>query len=54
MPGCCSHFERAVNQQFSQKKVGQELTRYREKGAGATTRLLLDGISEAGAPAHVR
>ena len=49
MPGCCSHFECAANQQFNQKKVGQELKRYRQKGAGPTNRLLVDGISEAGA-----
>lgn len=49
MPGCCSHFECAANQQFNQKKVGQELKRYREKGPGPTTRLLVDGISQSGA-----
>jgi magnesium-protoporphyrin O-methyltransferase len=49
MSSCCSHFECAANQQFNQKKVEQELNRYREKGPGPTTRLLVDGISRSGA-----
>jgi magnesium-protoporphyrin O-methyltransferase len=49
MPGCCSHFESAANQQFNQTKAEQELNRYRENGPGPTTRLLVDGISQAGA-----
>lgn len=50
MPGCCClPFECAANQQFNEKKVAQELKRYREKGPGRTTRLLVDGIAEAGA-----
>jgi magnesium-protoporphyrin O-methyltransferase len=36
-----------VDQQFTIKKAGQELHRYRRKGAGPTTRLLIDGISRA-------
>ena len=49
MPGCCcSPFESAANQQFNQKKVAQELTRYREKGPGPTTRMLVDGIAQSG------
>jgi SAM-dependent methyltransferase len=48
MPGCCcSPFECAANQQFSEKKVAQELKRYRQKGPGPTTRLLIDGIAES-------
>jgi SAM-dependent methyltransferase len=48
MPGCCcSPFECAATQQFNQKKVAQELRRYRQKGPGATTRLLVDGIVHA-------
>lgn len=50
MPGCCSPFEDAANRHFDQKKVAQELERYRSKGPGATTRLLLDGIVQAGGP----
>jgi magnesium-protoporphyrin O-methyltransferase len=50
MPGCCcSPFETAANQQFNQQKVAQELKRYREKGPGPTTRLLVDGIVQSGA-----
>lgn len=49
MPGCCSPFESAANQQFNQKMVAQELVRYRRKGPGATTRLLVDGLVRAGA-----
>jgi magnesium-protoporphyrin O-methyltransferase len=49
MPGCCSHFESSASQQFNQKKVTQELTRYREKGPGSTTRLLVEGITKSGA-----
>ena len=50
MPGCCSSsFESVANQQFNQKKVAQELKRYREKGPGPTTRMLADGIAQSGA-----
>jgi hypothetical protein len=42
-------YECAANQQFNRKKVEQELKRYRKKGPGPTTRLLLDGISPSGA-----
>lgn len=49
MPGCCcSPFEKSADQNFNQKKVTQELKRYREKGPGQTTRLLVDGIAQAG------
>lgn len=49
MPGCCSHFECSASQQFNQKKLEQELKRYRAKGPGPTTRLLVNGISQSGA-----
>jgi magnesium-protoporphyrin O-methyltransferase len=49
MASCCSDFECAANQQFNQKKVEDELKRYRNKGPGPTTRLLVDGISQSGA-----
>jgi SAM-dependent methyltransferase len=49
MPGCCSAFESAADRQFNQRKVAQELKRYREKGPGPTTRLLTDGIAQSGA-----
>jgi len=49
MPGCCcSPFERSADQNFNQKKAAQELKRYREKGPGQTTRLLVDGVAQAG------
>ena len=49
MPACCSTFERAAEQQFNEKKAAQELKRYRTKGPGPTTRLLQEGIAQAGA-----
>ena len=45
---CCCSFEDTVEQQFTRKKVATELQRYRRKGGGPTTRLLLDGIAKAG------
>ena len=45
---CCCDFTDTVDRQFTSKKAGQELHRYRRKGAGPTTRLLIDGISRAG------
>ena len=49
MPGCCSHFECSASQQVNQKKVTQELKRYREKKSGPTTRLLIEGITKSAA-----
>jgi SAM-dependent methyltransferase len=48
MPACCSTFERAADQQFTEKHAVAELKRYRTKGPGPTTRLLQDGIARAG------
>ena len=45
---CCCSFEDTVDEQFTRKKAGQELERYRRKGAGPTTRLLIEGLSQAG------
>jgi hypothetical protein len=45
---CCCDFTDTVDQQFTNKKAAKELERYRRKGVGSTTRLLLDGISHAG------
>jgi magnesium-protoporphyrin O-methyltransferase len=42
--GCCG-FSDAVNRQFSERRVGRELERFRRKGAGETTRMLLDGLA---------
>ena len=47
MTSCCA-FEETVDEQFTSKKAGQELERYRRKGAGPTTRLLIEGLSQAG------
>jgi SAM-dependent methyltransferase len=48
MSACCSPFECAANQQFNEKKATEELTRYRTKGPGPTTRLLQQGLEQAG------
>ena len=45
---CCCDFTDTVDPQFTSTKAGQELHRYRRKGAGPTTRLLIDGISRTG------
>ncbi len=49
MLSCCSSFECAADQQFNQHKVAQELKRYRQKGPGPTTRMLVEGIAQSGA-----
>ena len=41
-------FTDTVDQQFTNKKAARELERYRRKGVGSTTRLLLDAICQAG------
>lgn len=46
MAACCSTFEHAAEHQFNEKKAAAELARYRMKGPGPTTRLLLDGIAQ--------
>jgi predicted RNA methylase len=48
MSACCSLFECAVDQQFNEKKATEELTRYRTKDLGPTTRLLQRGLEQAG------
>jgi SAM-dependent methyltransferase len=53
MPACCSTFERAAEHQFNEKKAAAELARYRTKGPGPTTRLLLDGIAQSGASSGI-
>lgn len=47
MPSCCG-FGAAVTQQFTEQKAAQELSRYRTRGPGRTTTLLLDGLTNAG------
>jgi SAM-dependent methyltransferase len=49
MPACCSTFERVAERQFNEKKVAEELARFRRQGPGPTTRLLQDGIAQSGA-----
>ena len=45
---CCGAFSAAVDAQFTPKKVLSELKRYRQDGPGVTTRLLRDGLIDAG------
>jgi hypothetical protein len=46
MPACCSLFQYVADQQFNEKKATKELTRYRTKGPGPTTRLLQSSSSD--------
>ncbi len=48
MSACCSTFERAADQQFNERKALEELKRYRTKGPEPTTRLLEQGLEDAG------
>jgi SAM-dependent methyltransferase len=45
---CCGAFSAAVDAQFTPKKALSELDRYRKEGPGVTTRLLRDGLTDAG------
>lgn len=45
---CCGAFSAAVDGQFTPKKALSELDRYRKEGPGVTTRLLRDGLTDAG------
>jgi len=47
MSSCCSGFTCAANQQFDEARARADLTQYRRRGASATTRMLLDGVSRA-------
>jgi SAM-dependent methyltransferase len=47
MPCSCAYRDLA-GQLFDEKKVGKELKSYRRHGAGPTTRLLRDGLIDAG------
>lgn len=49
MTSCCSPFTDAAEQQFNEKRVSQELARYRQNGPELTTRLLEDGVTKSGA-----
>jgi magnesium-protoporphyrin O-methyltransferase len=44
---CCS-FDETVDAQFGARKAANELDRYRRRGAGATARMLLCGLAQAG------
>ena len=48
MSACCSAFECAADHQFNEKKATEELKRYRTKGPRPTTRLLQQGLEQAG------
>ena len=48
MPCCCSIAGASAERQFSEKRAAQDLAQYRSKGPGATARLLLAGLAEAG------
>jgi SAM-dependent methyltransferase len=48
MPACCSTFERAAEQQFNARKAAEELAQFRKHGPGRTTRLLQEGVADAG------
>jgi SAM-dependent methyltransferase len=49
---CCAAFEDAAGLQFNAKKAADELRRYRTTGAGATARMLVDGIAATGLAHH--
>jgi tRNA1(Val) A37 N6-methylase TrmN6 len=48
MPCSCCAFDQTAERQFTQQKAATEIARYRNKGAGPTTRLLRDGLGKAG------
>jgi SAM-dependent methyltransferase len=48
MPCSCCAFLDTAEQQFTEKKAASEIARYRQKGPGPTTRLLRDGLVNAG------
>lgn len=45
---CCGGFGAAAEAQFTPQRARRELGRYRKQGPGVTTRLLRDGLTEAG------
>jgi magnesium-protoporphyrin O-methyltransferase len=48
MSGCCSEFSNVAGRQFDANKVADEIADYRKNGPGPTTRLLRDGLVQAG------
>ena len=49
----CASIGDAAERQFSQKRAAKDLAQYRAHGPGSTTRLLLEGLANAG-PLHGR
>jgi SAM-dependent methyltransferase len=48
MPSCCSTFGDVADEHFTQQRAARDLARYRRKGPGSTTRLMVEGITAAG------
>lgn len=48
MSACCSPFNDVAGRQFDASKVAAEIADYRKNGPGRTTRLLRDGLVQAG------
>jgi SAM-dependent methyltransferase len=48
MAACCSRYERAADRQFDERTAAADLDRFRRRGPGPTTRLLLEQLQEAG------
>jgi SAM-dependent methyltransferase len=48
MSECCSDFSDVAGRQFDANKVAEEMAEYRKNGPGPTTRLLRDGLVQAG------
>jgi magnesium-protoporphyrin O-methyltransferase len=48
MSACCSEFSDIAGRQFDANKVADEIADYRKNGPGPTTRLLRDGLVQAG------
>jgi magnesium-protoporphyrin O-methyltransferase len=48
MSTCCAPFEETADRHFNREKAAAELKRHRDKGPGATARLLAAGIAETG------
>ena len=49
MPSCCSTFGDIADGFFSQPMAARDLARYQRKGPGSTTRLIVEGLTAAGA-----
>ena len=49
MPSCCSTFGDVADGHFNTQLATRDLARYRRKGPGSTTRLIVEGVTAAGA-----